>query len=203
MSNRLDGTRRPHQVNDAPVGSATGIAPRFGDEPTGHPRAVATTSTPADPLVKRAARGVVAGLAATAVMTATRIGAERAGLVGRRPPHSEIVGRLRAVLGRSPWGDDAERAATIAHYAFGAAAGAIYAACVPRLARPATGAVYASAIWTVSFHQVLPRLGLMPPPRRDDTGRQVVLAVDHVVYGLALDACLEGLERAGPLRKRS
>jgi hypothetical protein len=164
---------------------------------------VTPAGNPPDPLLKRAARGAVAGLAATAVMTATRIGAERAGVFRRRPPHSEIVGRLRAVLGRSPWGDDAERAATIAHYAFGAIAGAVYAAWVPRRARPATGTLYASAIWTVSYHQVLPRLHLIPPPQHDETGRQLVLAVDHVVYGLALDACLEGLERTGPLRKRS
>jgi hypothetical protein len=62
--------------------------------------------------------------------------------------------------------------------------------------------VYASAIWTVSYHQVLPRLHLLPPPSHDETSRQLVLAVDHVVYGLSLDAFLEGLERTGPLRKR-
>lgn len=159
-------------------------------------------STPTDPLLRRAARGAAAGVAATAVMTAARVGAEHAGLVGRRSAHSQVVGRLRAVFGRSPWGHETETIATIAHYGFGAVAGAVYAAFVPRLARPATGVAYASAIWTVSFHQVLPRLKLMPPPRRDDTSRQVVLAIDHVIYGLALDACLEGLERAGPLRKR-
>ena len=96
----------------------------------------------------------------------------------------------------------AETLATIAHYTFGAVAGAVYAMFAPRRGRPLSGVAYASTIWTLSYHQVLPRLGLMARPTRDDTGRQVVLAVDHVLYGLALDACLEGLERRGPLRKQ-
>jgi hypothetical protein len=101
------------------------------------------------------------------------------------------------------WGHETETLATVAHYGFGTLAGAIYAALVPRGARPAAGALYASAIWAVSYQHILPRLRLMPPPRRDDTSRQVVLAVDHVIYGVVLDACLEGLERRGPLRRRT
>jgi hypothetical protein len=136
-------------------------------------------------------------------MTAARLGAEQAGLVERRAAHAEIVGRLRAALGRPMWGHEAETLATIAHYSFGAVAGALYAILAPRRGRPAAGVAYASTIWTLSYHQVLPRLGLMPRPTRDDTGRQVVLAVDHVLYGLALDACLQVLERRGPLRHRA
>jgi hypothetical protein len=165
------------------------------------PRPVQSGAANGDTLVKRAARGAVAGVAATGVMTAARLGAEQTPLVERRSAHTEVVGRLRARRGRTMWGHEAETIATIAHYAFGAAAGALYAMFAPRRARPAAGVAYASTIWTVSYHHVLPRLGLMPRPTRDDTGRQAVLAVDHVLYGFALDACLEGLERRGPLRK--
>jgi hypothetical protein len=136
-------------------------------------------------------------------MTAARLGAEHAHVVDERPAHAEVVGRLRAARGRAMWGHEAETVATIAHYAFGALAGVIYAILAPRRARPASGVAYASTIWAVSYHRILPRLGLMPRPSRDDSGRQVVLEVDHVLYGLALDAFLESLERRGPLRARA
>jgi len=153
-------------------------------------------------MMMRAARGAFAGVAATGVMTAARLGAEQTALVEQRSAHAEVVGRMRALRGHTMWGHEAETLATIAHYAFGLVAGTLYAMFAPRRARPVAGVAYASTIWTVSYHQILPRLGLMPRPTRDDTGRQVALAVDHVLYGLALDACLEGLERRGPLRKR-
>jgi hypothetical protein len=142
------------------------------------------------PVLLRAAEGFAAGLVATAVMTGARIAAKEAGLVDRRPPHSEVVGRLRALTGHTPWGHRAERSATIAHYAFGGVAGAIYGVIDPRRARPAGGVLYAGAIWAVSFLGVFPRVGLMPRPTRDDVGRQVVTAADHVVYGVTLDALL-------------
>ena len=142
------------------------------------------------PVWRRAAEGFVAGVVATAVMTGFRIGAKKAGLMDRRPPHSEVVGRLRAITGHAPWGRRAERTATIAHYAFGGVAGAVYGVVGPRRARPAGGVAFAGALWAVSYVGVFPRIGLMPSPSRDDTGRQVVTAVDHVVYGLTLDALL-------------
>ena len=146
-------------------------------------------------VLRRAVQGFAAGLVATAVMTATRIAASEAGVMRKRPPHSEVVGRLRAVAGHWPWGRKAERTATIAHYAFGGGAGAIYAVVAPRRARPVGGAVYSGVIWVTSFLGVFPRVGLMPRPSRDDRGRQIVTAVDHVVYGLALDGSLELIER--------
>ena len=132
----------------------------------------------------------MAGVVATAVMTGFRVGAKKAGLMDRRPPHSEVVGRLRAITGHAPWGRRAERTATIAHYAFGGIAGAVYGVVAPRRARPAGGVAFAGALWAISYVGVFPRVGLMPSPTRDDTGRQVVTAVDHVVYGLTLDALL-------------
>lgn len=137
----------------------------------------------------------MAGLVATAVMTGARIAASEAGLLQRRPPHSEVVGRLRAVTGHTPWGRRAERTATIAHYAFGGVAGAVYGVVAPRRARPVGGVLYSGIIWATSYLGVLPRVGLMPRPSRDDPGRQIVTAVDHVVYGLALDASLEIVDR--------
>jgi hypothetical protein len=147
------------------------------------------------PWWRRALEGAVSGAVATAAMTGVRMAADRAGLHEPRPAHSEVVRRLRAVTGRKPWGHQAERTATVAHYAFGAAAGAVYAVVAPRRARPAGGVAYSVAIWAVSYVKVLPWLRLMPRPGRDDMRRQVVLAVDHVVYGLVLDGTLAVLER--------
>jgi len=147
------------------------------------------------PVLRRAAEGFVAGVVATAVMTGFRVGAKQVGLMQGRPPHSEIVGRLRAITGHAPWGRRAERTATIAHYAFGGVAGAVYGVLGPRRVRPAGGVAFAGALWAISYVGVFPRIGLMPSPSRDDNGRQVILAVDHLVYGLALDAVLELADR--------
>ena len=163
-------------------------APRRAPEPS--PASVS------HPWWRRAIEGAVAGVAATAVMTGVRMAADRVGIHERRPAHSVIVRRLRGVTGRKPWGHEAETTATIAHYAFGAAAGAAYAVVAPRRARVrGLGILYSVAIWLVSYFGVLPWLRLMPCPERDATGRQVVLAVDHVVYGLVLDGALAALER--------
>jgi len=167
----------------APAEAAPLRAPEAAPPPSPHP------------WWRRAAEGAVAGVIGTAAMTGARIAADRAGIHGRRPAHSEIVRRLRAVTGRKPWGHEAETMATVAHYAFGAAAGAVYAVVAPRRARPVGGVVYSMTIWAVSYFGVLPWLRLMPAPAEDATGRQVVIAVDHVVYGLVLDGTLAALER--------
>jgi hypothetical protein len=149
------------------------------------------------PILVRAARGAVAGVVATAAMTAVRRGAQETGLMRTRPPHTELMRRLRAVRLRKPWGHEVERSATIAHYAFGAGAGALYSAVAPRRARPLPGVVYSVGIWASSYLTVLPWLHLMSPPKRDDTARQIVVAADHVVYGVVLDGTLALFERSG------
>jgi len=149
----------------------------------------------AKPWWRRAIDGAVAGVVGTAALTATRVAAERTGLKRTRAAHSDVVGRLRVITGRKPWGHEHETVATIVHYGFGAAAGALYAVVAPRRARPFSGVAYSMLIWATSFLKVLPALRLMPPPSRDDKARQVVLAVDHAVYGLALDGTLMLLDR--------
>jgi hypothetical protein len=146
------------------------------------------------PWWRRAVEGAVAGVVATAVQSATRLGAERAGLASKRSAHSEI-GRLRALVRRKPSGHEDETTATIAHYAFGAGAGALYAVVAPRRGRPLCGVVYSMLMWATSYLKVLPWLRLVPPPSRDDTRRQVIVAVDHVVYGVVLDGTLALLQR--------
>jgi Family of unknown function (DUF6789) len=170
-------------TTEAPIETAPRRAPEPSPAPVPHP------------WWRRAIEGAVAGVAATAAMTGVRMAADRAGIQSRRPAHSEVVRRLRAITGRKPWGHEAEMTATITHYAIGAAAGAAYAVVAPRRARPVGGVAYSLTIWLVSYFGVLPWLRLMPRPERDDTGRQVVLAVDHVVYGLVLDGTLAALER--------
>ena len=147
------------------------------------------------PVLRRAAEGFVAGVVATAVMTGFRMGAKKAGLMDRRPPHSEVVGRLRAITGHAPWGRRAERTATIAHYAFGGVAGAVYGVIGPRRAASGRRRRLRRSTLGGQLLGVFPRIGLMPSPTRDDTGRQVVTAVDHVVYGLTLDALLGVADR--------
>ena len=149
-----------------------------GEHASGRPSVVRSLDSPTDipfpwedtaddgkrPVWRRAAEGFVAGVVATAVMTGFRIGAKKAGLMDRRPPHSEVVGRLRAITGHAPWGRRAERTATIAHYAFGGVAGAVYGVVGPRRARPAGGVAFAGALWAISYVGVFPRIGLMPSP---------------------------------------
>jgi len=132
-------------------------------------------------------RGAWAGAVATGAMSAVMFGAQRAGLMGRMPPHKITTAALRRLR---PWTTPSaptKALASVAHLGFGVAAGALYG-----LLRRGRGSVagalgYATAVWAASYVGWVPSLGLMRPAHRDRPGRQPALLAAHLVYGAVLD----------------
>jgi hypothetical protein len=140
------------------------------------------TSTPAPERIAQAAlRGTVAAMA----MTGMRVLTVSLGIVDEPPPQAIFRQRARGLLRIFP--RRSRRAAVeLAHWSYGGAGGAAFAALPTGLRRlPLAGPVYGLAVWA-GFEAVLaPALGLSQAnePR---PAERAALAVDHLLYGLIL-----------------
>lgn len=153
------------------------------------------------------ARGVAAGVVATAVMSASMRAAQAMGLLGRMPPR-KITDHLLDVLGvKHATPRIARRAlATINHVGFGASCGALFGlghallgrrARTRPLATTAAGVAFGTLVWAVSYAGWVPALGVMPRPSRDRFGRPATMVVAHWVYGGVLGALVARLGMRG------
>ncbi len=158
-----------------------------------------------------AAGGVLAGLVmnqfARAVSAATggreadsaAPGTDRVGR-GVQPPQAE--GRsdddaavrmgaraYRAATGREPHPRDRPLLGSLAHFGFGASAGACYAVLAERLPfiRLGHGTLYGTAVWAIADELVTPALGLSRGPRELGPGVHAYALAGHWVYGAALE----------------
>jgi putative membrane protein len=138
-----------------------------------------------------AAAGCAATVPMTVVMEALRIAlpAER----HRRMPPREVIDRTieKSVetTGEGADLDAGDRAAltTVAHLAFGTAAGAVYGATIgSRSSSVLTGIAYGLGVWAVAYGVGLPSLGLHPAAAEDTEERNEVLIASHVVWGAVL-----------------
>jgi putative membrane protein len=107
----------------------------------------------------------------------------------RRMPPREIVDRTVDMAGASGEVDAADRIVltTIAHFAFGALAGAVYGATLgSRRSSAMKGVAYGVAVWALAYGVGLPSLGLHPVAADDTEERNVTLIASHVVWGATL-----------------
>jgi hypothetical protein len=139
-------------------------------------------------------RGGGAGIAATAAMSVVMLAMQKAGLLGKAPPQKLSEKFLLAALRTWPRRSHRHAIGAVNHLAFGAAAGALFPLLFPRRALPARprrvvlGTLYGAVIWTTMYGYVLPKLGLMPRPKRDRPYRPTTMAAAHLVYGAVLGA---------------
>lgn len=161
--------------------------------------------------------GALAGTIATVPMTAT-MAAARAVLPGAArdplPPRqitehaldaaAEATGAATGVATPAA-GDLSERgretATTLAHYAFGAGAGALYglvAAAAPAAPPVVRGVVWGITVWAGSYLGWLPALRLLPPATKDSPQRAVIMVAAHVVWGGTLGALTHRLSQNAP-----
>jgi hypothetical protein len=140
-------------------------------------------------MFKRMLIGAVAGAAATVPQSAVMWGARRLGYFqGKAPPEQVSEGTLGRLVDLDELSDEQQEALKLAqHFAFGASCGAAFG-LLTGVVRPtvAAGVIVALAIWRLSYDGWIPALGIMPPPERDEQGRQGALIAAHVAYGLAL-----------------
>lgn len=135
----------------------------------------------------RAVRGAAEGVIATAAMTAV-LGAGQGLDALSKPPPDQIVEAAAAKADTPPLPPPTKGIVVwLAHFAFGAAMGALFRLLRPNPRRPATeGVAFGAAVWLVSYQGLLPAARLFPPATRDDKRRQAVNLAAHVTYGLAL-----------------
>lgn len=139
------------------------------------------------PVVTALLRGVTAGSAATAVMSAGMLAAGRVGLMGLQPPEA-IVRRVGQLVGSEPEGRTADVLASLSHLAFGAVSGAAYALLPPARRPVGRGALVGFGIYAVSYAGWVPVLKALPPADEDRSDRQAAMAAVHVVFGAVLGA---------------
>jgi uncharacterized membrane protein YagU involved in acid resistance len=151
------------------------------------------------PASSRLLAGALGGLVGTAAMTAAMRRLHGRLHEGERyplPPR-EI---LQSVAG---WTDMERQAGegelqdlTLgAHFAYGAAAGALYA-----VARPSdgmlAGAGYGLAVWAASYLGWIPALAILEPATRHPFRRNGLMLAAHVVWGATTALTIRELERA-------
>lgn len=128
---------------------------------------------------------------ATGVMTPVQFVGMRLvprSLRDRWMPHHVFTGVARQLGFARRLDDEQEDAlAVLAHFAYGAAFGSIYALWRQRRgASIASGVLFGLGVWAVSYAGYLPASGLTPPANRHDAFSMSRLAVAHVVYGAVL-----------------
>lgn len=137
----------------------------------------------------RLAVGAVAGLVATAPMTLTMLALHR--FLPRREryalPPREITETVMAEVGLAELTPDpAITAATlVAHFGFGAAAGAPYALLAPR-PTVVSGTAYGVFVWLAVYLGIMPGLEILRPATEHPARRNALMIGAHLVWGSAL-----------------
>jgi hypothetical protein len=134
-------------------------------------------------------------------MTVFMLIAERSGWMSELPPTRITRASLDPLPGQPPRGRALAAATAVLHLAIGAAAGVVYAAVVDRLPWPrvptvARGVAFGTALWAGAYVGLLPVMGLMPRPERDERHRPASMLVAHWIYGAALASLQGGGTRA-------
>jgi putative membrane protein len=142
--------------------------------------------------------GALAGFAATAPMTLFMLGTHRCLPRGQRydlPP--EIITRDLARIVDVHWRLNKKQtlaATTLAHFGYGAAAGALYgpleknAGVLPGAVK---GSLFGLLVWMSSYLVLLPLLGLVESGRRETSERNMMMVAAHIVWGATLGWLVE------------
>ena len=114
-------------------------------------------------------------------------------------PPRQITMNVASKMGVASQMDESDRFTTtmLAHYGYGAAVGAIFAALPQRdrLGVIARGLLFGAGVWTASYLGFLPSAGLLPSATRQPIRRSALMIAAHLVWGVTL-AFLEQRYRA-------
>jgi hypothetical protein len=83
--------------------------------------------------------------------------------------------------------------ALLAHFAYGALTGALYAV-LPRNRAP--GVIYGPLVWAASYFGWIPASGVLRPAHHHPLRRNALMILAHAVWGAALSAGLDELDKA-------
>lgn len=95
---------------------------------------------------------------------------------------------LQQTMGLSQVKPETRSALTwLAHFGYGGAAGAIYAAACRRSGGTSMlGLLFGLMVWTVSYFGLMPGVGALKPAGEHPTRRNLLMIGAHVVWGLTL-----------------
>lgn len=145
-------------------------------------------------LATRLVLGGTAGCVATLPMTATIRAIHRRLPSHKRYPATprELIDSTADAVGTRLSEEPARDLTLLAHYAYGAAAGALIAAALPRPSLPA-GAAAGTAVWAASYLGWIPAAGLLKPATEHPARRNAMMIAAHLVWGGALALALREL----------
>lgn len=149
--------------------------------------------------MRNAMLGAIAGVMATVAMTSAMRRMQP--LLPARdqyplPPRQimEQVGKATEMGQAMP--EPARRTATmLSHFAFGAAAGGLFASWRPQAGMLA-GAGYGALVWVVSYLGWIPAARILRPATDHPMRRNLLMLAAHLVWGTALAHSLSDLDRA-------
>jgi uncharacterized membrane protein YagU involved in acid resistance len=141
--------------------------------------------------------GGIAGFVGTMAMTAAM--RRMHGRLPRKERYPltprEIVDSTAAKAGAILPDEAAKDITTAAHFAYGAAMGALIAAMNPKPSKP-TGALAGAAIWLASYMGWIPAVGLLEPATRHPPRRNALMIGSHLVWGWWTAAAMRELRLA-------
>ena len=149
-------------------------------------------------LESRLLLGALAGLVGTAAMTAAMRALHRRLPAQERyplPPREIVQEVLPEVAERSIAEDHRQTLTMAAHFGYGAATGALYAAARPR-ASAGLGALYGVLVWGASYLGWIPGSRILKPATRHPGQRNSLMIACHLVWGATMAATLCELQRA-------
>jgi uncharacterized membrane protein YagU involved in acid resistance len=141
--------------------------------------------------------GAIAGFAGTMAMTSAMRRLHRRLPEQERYPLTprEIVDSGSKQLGLPIGGEAARDVTTAAHFAYGAAMGAVIAAMNPDPTKR-TGAAAGVAVWLASYMGWIPAVGTLEPATEHPARRNLLMIGVHLVWGYATAASIRELRAA-------
>ena len=141
--------------------------------------------------------GAIAGFVGTMAMTMAMRRLHRRLPAKERYPLTprEIVDSGAKQVGAPLPSEAAKDVTAIAHFAYGAATGAILAAMNPD-PKKKTGAVYGVAVWLASYMGWIPAVGNLKPATQHPPRRNLLMIGVHLVWGTATAVCIRELRAA-------
>lgn len=148
-------------------------------------------------LTSRLLIGGIAGFVGTMAMTAAMRRLHRRLPDEERYPLTprEIIDSGSKQLGVPVAGEVAKDVTTAAHFAYGAACGAMIAAMNPDPGKR-TGAVAGVAIWLASYMGWVPAVGTLEPATKHPARRNLLMIAVHLVWGSATAGAMRELKAA-------
>ena len=134
----------------------------------------------------RVVTGAIAGFCATLPMTMLMRRLHRRLPDAERYPLTprEIVNSTSAALDADPGEAAAQDVTATLHFAYGALAGGIAAAALPRMTAT-TGAAVGVGVWAASYLGWIPAVRLLEPATRHPARRNALMIATHLVWGAA------------------